>query len=81
MVTVAGACDIVAAMETVVRLVTGLGMVALIGFMYVAWHEWRYWSENFHNQLAGVLAVAGASGAALSLAVVLFSLTYKRDRI
>ena len=58
----------------VARLVTALATAALIGFGYVAGHEWEYWSSHGHNQLAGILAVAGASGAALSAAVLLASL-------
>jgi hypothetical protein len=67
--------------DIAIRLVTGLSMVAVLGFGYVGWHEWRYWSEHGHNELAGVLAVAGASGAALALGLLLVSLALDRDGI
>jgi hypothetical protein len=68
-------------MDVLIRFVTGLAMVALVGFGYVAWHEWSYWSSHGHNELAGVLAVAGASGAALALGVLIVSFALDRDGI
>jgi hypothetical protein len=68
-------------MAMFVRFATGLAMVAFVGFGYVAWHEWRFWADHDHNGLAGVLAVAGAAGVALALAVVVLTFVYDEDKL
>ena len=57
-----------------------LAMFALIGFGYVTLHEWSYWADHGHNELAGVLAIAGAAGAALALAILLLMFALEGDR-
>lgn len=43
--------------------------IAAVGFGYLAVHELSYWIGHDHNDLALTLAIAGAAGVLLSLAV------------